>query len=274
MKSNNSTIPLDINTTKQVTVNSVNKAFQILGCFSVAQPELTLTQISSTLSYPKSTALNLIRTLEQCGYLFRTSNGQSYRLGYKILELSYVLRSSLPVVQYSLPFLEDLQEFTNEIIYLTSHINGQVLYLEGIYPSRRMANYSISGKTLPMHCTGCGKAMLAYLPLDEQRQVIQKYGLQRFTDYTITDELKLYDELEEIRKRGYSIDFQEESLGVKCIALPILNSDGYPTAAISISGTVINMKDELLNGYAEMLSRVCNSLSANANLFPAAQALL
>ncbi len=265
---------VNTNTTKQVTVNSVGKAFQILGCFSVAKPELTLAQISSTLSYPKSTALNLIRTLEQCGYLLRTPNGQSYRLGYKILELSYVLRSTLPVVQYSLPFLEDLQAFTNETIYLTSHINGQVFYLEGIYPSRRMANYSIAGKTLPMHCTGCGKAMLAYLPLVEQKQIIQKHGLQRFTDYTITEELKMYDELEEIRKRGYSIDFQEETLGVKCIALPILNSDGYPTAAVSISGTVINMKDELLIGYAEMLSRVCNSLSANANLFPAAQALL
>ncbi len=254
------------------SVNSVNKAFRILSCFTRFEPELTLAQISKQLAIPKSTALNLIRTLEQCGYLIKSKNSQSYRLGYKILEHSYVLRSSLPVVQYALPLLEDIQEKTNEIIYLTTHINGQVLYLEGIYPSRRMANYSISGKTLPMHCTGCGKVMLAYLPQEEIHQIVEQHGLPQFTPRTITTTDALMNELSQIRERGYAIDIEEESLGVKCIAMPIRNKAGYPTAAVSISGTIMNMKDELLNGYAEMLSRTCNNLSNNADLFPAGQA--
>lgn len=251
-------------------VNSVNKALRILSCFNQAHSELTLAEISEIMSIPKSTALNLIRTLEQCGYLIKSKNGQSYRLGYKILELSYSCRQSLPIIQNAIPFLEEIQEYTKEIIYLTSHVNGRVLYLESIYPSRRIANYSIVGKTLPMHCTGCGKAMLAYLPEDEFDNIIQIHGLPRFTANTIVTREALLEEMDAIRTRGYAIDLEEETPGVKCIAMPIRNSAGYPCAAISISGTVINMKDELLDKYAEILSRTCSALSPQANFFPAA----
>lgn len=252
-------------------VSSVQKALRILNCFTPASSELTLAQISSQLSIPKSTALNLIRTLEQCGYLIKSQSGQSYHLGYKILELSYSFRLSIPVVQYSIPYLEDIQEQTGEIVYLTSHVNGQVLYLESVYPSRRMANYSISGKTLPMHCTGCGKAMLSYLSCKELEQIVATWGLPRFTDNTITDIDSLRNELEIIRTRGYAIDLEEETPGVKCIAMPIRNAVGYPCAAISISGTVLNMKDDLLEKYAEILSRTCSALSSQASSFPAGQ---
>lgn len=252
-------------------VGSVCKALSILECFTATQPEQTLSQISRQLSLPKSTALNLIRTLESGGYLLKNLNGQTYRLGYKILELSYFLRASLPITQYAMPFLEELQVKTEEAIYLTSHINGRVLYLEGMYPSTRFGNFSISGKTLPMHCTSCGKAMLAYLPEQETRQIIERWGLHAKTQNTITDPERLSQELEAIRRRGYATDLEEETLGVKCIGMAIRNSEGYPTGAISISGTVISMRDELLDYYAKMLARVCSVFIPNANQLPAAQ---
>lgn len=252
-------------------VNSVYKAIRVLDCFTPAQPELTLAQISRQLGLPKSTALNLIKTLEYEGCLIRCHGGQSYRLGYKILELSYCLRITLPVVQYAMPFLEEIEVKTGEVVYLTSHINGRVLYLEGMYPSIRIGNYSISGKTLPMHCTGCGKAMLAYMPREEVEEIIERWGLEKCTQNTITDPQRLFDELDLIRERGYAIDVEEETLGTKCIGMAIRNSSGYATGAISISGTVISMRDELLDDYARTLARVCNVFIPNANQFPAAQ---
>lgn len=251
-------------------VNSVYKAMMILDCFTQSQPELSLSQICRSLSLPKSTALNLIKTLEFCGHLIRTPTGQ-YRLGYKLMGLSYNLRASLPIIQYATPFLEEIQIKTGENIYLTTHINGRVLYLEGMYPSIRIGNYSIAGKTLPMHCTGCGKAMLAYLPENEIAQIIERWGLQKITQNTICTREKLYEELEAIRKRGYALDLEEETLGVKCIGMAIRDSSGYPTGAISISGTMMSMKDELLDDYAKMLSRICSFFIASANQLPAGQ---
>lgn len=254
-----------------VLVNSVVKALDILECFTPTQRELTLAQISRQLGLPKSTALNLIRTLESKGYILCVPNTQTYQLGYNVMTLSYSLRTSMPVVQYALPFLEELQVKTGENIYLTSHVDGQVLYLEGVYPSIRIGNYSITGKRLPMHCTGCGKAMLAYLPEEEFEAVLRRWGLPGLTPHTITSRERILEEMANIRARGYAVDCEEETLGVKCVAVAIRDGSGYPCGAVSISGTTISMRDEHLEEQAKMIARVCSVLIANAHQLPAAQ---
>lgn len=250
-------------------VNSVVKAIGILECFSPGQRELSLSQISRQLGLPKSTALNLIRTLESRGYLLYSHNAQTYQLGYNVMTLSYNLRTSMPIIQYALPFLEELQVKTGENIYLTSHVDGQVLYLEGVYPSIRIGNYSVAGKRLPMHCTGCGKAMLAYLPEDEYEAVIARWGLPGITPHTITTRKDLDAEMRAIRARGYATDSEEESLGVRCVAVPIRDSSGYPCGAVSISGTNISMREDTQEEYAKMVARVCSVMINNAHQLPA-----
>lgn len=181
---------------------------------------------------------------------------------------------SMPVLRFTLPFLEDLQLKTGKTIYLTTHVNRRVLYLDVFHQNRRMYSYSISGKTLPMHCTGCGKAMLAFLPQEEIEHILDTEGLPAFTPNTITDRQTLYQELEEIRSRGYAIDYEEETLGVRCVAAPIRNAQGYPTAAISISGAVLSMQEDQFFQYADFLTNACRALASNANEFPAGQMLL
>ena len=190
------------------------------------------------------------------------------------MQLSCCTRMSMPIVRLSLPFPEDRQLKTGKTIYLTTHINGKVLYLEVAHQNRRMFSYSIAGKTLHMHCTGCGKAMLAFLPEKQIQNVVATYGLPAFTPNTITDEKTLYRELEEIRRRGYALDREEETLGVRCIAAPIRNAQGYPTAALSISGAVLPMQEDMVFQYADALLSTCHALSNNANEFPAGQMLL
>lgn len=261
-------------TTPSWQVKSVAKALHILSCFTLAEPELSLVDISQKLNLPKSTALNLLRTLESFGYVIRTYPSMNYRLGYSAMQLSYYTQMTMPVVRFSLPFLEDLQMKTGRTIYLTTHINGKVLYLEVAHQNRRMFSYSITGKTLHMHCTGCGKSMLAYLPEEQVREILAAHGMPAFTPNTITDEEVLFHELAEIRKRGYALDHEEETLGVRCVAAPILNAQGYPTAAISISGAVLPLQEDIVLQYADALLSTCHALSNNANEFPAGQILL
>lgn len=158
-------------------VSATAKALKVLDCFTPTQPELTLAQISRLLNMPKSTLLNQLRTLEDAGFLMKVRDGLAYSLGYKIMELSYCAHIATPVIQYAIPIMEDLQVATGEIIYLTSHIGGRCFYLECIYPSRRVISYSVSGKTLPMHCTACGKAMLSQMSTAQVEAIIEKHGL-------------------------------------------------------------------------------------------------
>ncbi len=252
-------------------VSSTAKALRILDCFTLTQPELSLAQISRTLEMPKSTLLNQLRTLEEGGFLSRTRDSHTYRLGYKLMERSYCARSTIPVAQYAIPVMEDLQMATGEIIYLTTHINGRVFYLECVYPSRRSISYSISGKMLPMHCTGCGKAMLSQMPTGQVEAIIARHGLPAITQNTITDHDQLMETLAASRRQGYALDLEEETVGVKCVAMAIRTGRGDVAGALSISGSTVSIGAELVDGYAALLGRACNALSPYAHLFPAIQ---
>ena len=252
----------------QTIVNSIAKCLRILDCFTPQQSELSLTQLSNLLKIPKSTLLNMIRTLESSGYLYKINNSQNYQLGFRLLELSYTVRSSLPVIQYAIPFMEELLIQTNETIYLTTPINGRVLYLECVYPNKRAVLYSTNGRTQPMHCTGCGKAMLSYMSEQEVDAVIAKWGLQRRTPNTITDPAELKRNLAKYRELGYAIDNEEDSPNIRCIGMAIRSPGGSVAGALSISGSPLTLPDEKIPEYAKILSGACNFLSHHAHLFP------
>jgi DNA-binding IclR family transcriptional regulator len=249
-------------------VLSLVKAIKILRCFDEKNSEWGLAQLSQKLKMPKSTLLNLIRTLELGGYLVKVPNTQNYRLGMELFELGYVAKSAIPIIQYAIPIMEDIQEKTGEIVYFTVPRNGKVLYLEGVYPGKKLIHYSISGRVLYMHCTAVGKAMLAYLPDETVQKIINYWGMPIFTPQTISNYPDLMAALEVSRQKGYAIDIEEESPGVKCLAVPIRTSHNEVLGALSISGSVISMSDSKLPLYAEMLMSASNILAQKANLFP------
>jgi DNA-binding IclR family transcriptional regulator len=219
---------------------------------------------------PKSTLLNILQTLESRGYVYKSNNSQNYRLGFKLMELGYNVRSALPIVQIALPIMEELQSMTGEIVYLTTHINGRVFYLECVYPSKRLISYSVCGKTVPMHCTGCGKAMLMFMPEKRIDGIIAQWGLTQYTTNTITDQRELKKTLARYREKGYALDNEEESYNVKCIAMPIRLS-GNIAGALSISGSTMSMTEDKFPHYARLLVNACNLLAQYIHLFPAIQ---
>lgn len=249
-------------------IHSLEKALCILEAFTPEQPSLTLTQISSIVNIPKSTALNFIRTFEDANYLRKVPNSQFYQLGYKALHLGYCMRSSLPIIQYALPMLESLQIASNEIIYLTTTVDGLVLYLDSVFPSKHLINYSVSGRTLHMHCNACGKAMLSHMPREEVDRIIAQWGLPKFTDKTITDAQTLYENLALSYQRGYALDLEERRIGTKCIGMAICKADGEVVGSVSISAPSRNMSDERMESFLPMLTNVTRLLSQYADSFP------
>lgn len=267
----NSKSPTHPQNASEGKVNATAKALRILDCFTPARTELTLAQISRLLEMPKSTLLNQVRTLESAGYLMKNSDTQAYRLGFMVMELSYCAHAATPIIQYAIPLMEELQAASGEIVYLTSHIDGKVFYLECIYPTRRSVSYSVSGKTLLMHCTGCGKAMLSQMPTAQVEAIIARYGLPASTPNTITDRDRLFEKLGEYRRLGYATDNEEETPGVKCVATAVRTGSGEVAGALSISGSILSMTDENVRKHAMLLSRASATLSQYAHLFPAIQ---
>lgn len=249
-------------------VGSVGKALMVLECFDMKRSELSLAQISEMVGIPKSTAFNIVKTLLSAGYLRKAENSQNYLLGIKLFELGYYVRNTLPIISYAIPIMEEITRSTGEITYLSTANFDKLLVLEGVYPDRRFSNYTTGGKRLPMHCCSAGKMILSTLPDKLVREIISR-GMEPSTPNTICTVDGMMTELEKIRAQGYSVDNEEETLGVRCVSLPVLSNSRRAVGAISISGSVRSLTDEKIEQALPLLEKAAQFLSRRSRDFPA-----
>jgi IclR family acetate operon transcriptional repressor len=118
------------------------------------------------------------------------------------------------------------------------------------------------GNRVPLHCTGCGKVLLAYQPDSVIASIIAEAGLPRYTETTITDPGQFRQELEMIRQQGYAVDNGEQEEGVRCIAVPVYGPKGKVVAAISISGPSSRLDSRDIPAHLPHLKRISAAISS------------
>lgn len=230
---------------------SAARVLDLLDLLSRSGP-LGVSEIARRMSIPKTVAWRLVDTLRERGYAVRDPDTRRYMLGLKVLELSASVRYRLEIVKVARPYIEELVEKCDETVDLGVYDRGEVVFVDKKESTRSVRMVSSIGRRLPVHCTGTGKALLAFLPEDEIEKIVSR-GVARYTDNTITDPEALLRELVAIRAAGYALDRQEFEVGVKCVGAPILNPDGRAVAAISIAGPAARITDERVPLLAEMV---------------------
>ena len=235
-------------------VKTLHKSLKVLECFSEKRPELGITEISEMLGLYKSNVFNILTTFEGSGYVEKNNENNKYRLGSKILELAYVISSNIDIRKIILPYMQDISDNSNEIVYLGIPYNNEVLYLDAVLPRSTVLTKSIMGEKAPLYCTAIGKAMMAYYSENRIMEIMSQ-GLKKITNNTITDKDKLIEELKRILSRGYSIDNMENEFGIKCVGKPIFDREGQIVAALSISGPSLRFTNHNIEYFASLLDK-------------------
>jgi IclR family transcriptional regulator, KDG regulon repressor len=229
--------------------NSVTKAFTILEFLANNDEPIELAALSRSLDINKSTAYRFLSTLESLGYVVQDAETERYGLGSRVIWLASKFLDNVDLRTQAHPILKQLREETGETIHLAILDNFEVVYIDKLDGKSPVKMASRIGNRMPSHCTGLGKALLAYLPESEWEKYVAKLGLTYHTKNTITEPQAFYDHLHMIREKGYSIDNCENEEGIRCVALPLHDHTGNVIAAISIAGWVISMtpdRDETL----------------------------
>lgn len=244
-----------------ITVQSVDRALLILDILQENSKGLGVTELSLKLDVSKSTAHRLLMSLQKKGYVKQDEENQKYSLGLKLIELSQTVSDNLDIRKLASNYLYHLAELTGETAHLVIMENDEIVYIDKIESSETIRMFSNIGKRAPMHCTGVGKAILAFLPEDKILQIIEEKGLRKFTYKTIIEKNTMLEHLKEIRNRGYSFDDEEHELGIKCAAAPIFNYKGDVVAGISVAGPIMRVDDEKLEMIASEVLRVSKEIS-------------
>ena len=234
-------------------MKSLDKALDVLGCFTIEKPEWGITELSDLLGLCKSNVYDIVKTFQKRGYLDQDVNTSKYRLGYQLVKRSFVVSNTRTEHGLVLPKLMELANALNEKVYYGTIDEDMVIYLEQAAPNSQYFVYdTIGGNTSPLHCTGIGKALLAFRDDAYIASVLDK-GLKRFTDNTITDREAFMDEVRQIRARGYSIDNMEHVYGIKCVGMPVLASNGQSVTAISVTGPSLRINDDVIPTIAKAM---------------------
>ena len=219
-----------------VVVQSVAKALAVLNCFSGHEEALTVSDISERMGLSPSTAFGLINTLRNEGFLEQDRVGKQYRLGMRMLQLGVLTQQRLPLFRIGEPFCQELLKKRAYTLHLATVVGGEVIYVHKMNNPNSPIMYSHVGKIASKHCTGIGKAVLAFLKEEEIEQYLHA-PLERFTPNTITDPNELRKELQRIRERRFAVDDEEVEIGCCCVAAPIFHGGDQVIGAVSISTT-------------------------------------
>jgi len=259
---------MEINENKD-RIKSVDKALDILEFLSKNEQEIGISEISKKLNMGLSTVHRILFTLKSRGYVIQNQKTIKYRLGIKLFELGCKVQNSKNLIKIVKPYLRELSRITNETVNLAILEGKDVVYLDTIESTEALRTGIVPGTRTVAHCTALGKVILAHLPNGEFVQLYRNDdNMISLTKNSISSKDELKKELRKAKENGYALDREESIEGINCVGSPILNGQGEPVAAISITGPasrftmdkIENAKNELI-----MLSKEISNLYYNNN---------
>ncbi len=225
-------------------IQSVARALSILNCLQEGGA-MQIGELSGQLGIDKGTVHHLLVTLTEMDYVRQNPDTRAYSVGFQAFKVGYAYMGELDLVKVARVHLERLNDLSRETVHLGELAGGDILYLDKIESPMSITMRSRIGVTRPAYCTGVGKILMAFLPDEKLRSMMERLELKPHTENTIVDRDLFLENLAECRKRGYAIDDEEIEEGLFCVAVPIFNIENRAIAALSVSLPKYRLKDRL-----------------------------
>ncbi len=210
-----------------------------------------VTEIADALDLATSTAHKHLVTLHEAGYLIK--EGTTYHVGLKLLSLGEYARQRRPEHRRAAETVDVLTTETREEVDFVVEEHGRIVTISESYHEQNRYG-EVDSRSAPtararvgtyyhMHSTAAGKAILAALPEEHVSAIVDRWGLPANTENTITDRDRLSEELRAVRERGYAIDDQEFTEGLRSVGMAVTDPLGSPIGGFSVSGPAYRLDD-------------------------------
>ena len=237
------------------------RAFDILRCFDRNTLELGITEISIRLGLPKTIVFRLVQTLRHYDFLEQNLDTLRYRIGIGAFEVGILFKSSTLEAE-SAPFMRQLVDETGHTAQLAVlHRNEMVIVarMEGRGPVK----YGVSvGERRALHSSAVGKAVLSILNEEQLDAILRQISLKKMTNSTLVDRKALNEDLAQTRARGYSVNWEENTLGVASLAAPVSSRHSHALAALSLAFPAHPAAKKDLPKIGKLLSVAARGLAA------------
>lgn len=254
--------PPDAPTPGDGYVQSFARGLEVIRSFSAEAPQQTLSEVAARSGLTRAGARRILLTLQALGYV--TTDGRTYRLTARILDLGFAYLSSMPIWNLAEPVMESLVAEVRESCSAAVLEGTDIVYVLRV-PTRQILSLTLGvGSRLPAWCTSMGRVLLAELPDDAVRERLAASAIRPLTRHTLTDPAALLAAVQAVRRQGWCIVNQELEEGLISAAVPVRGRSGRAVAALNVSGQANRTGAAVLQ--AEVLPALQRSAATMARL--------
>ena len=215
---------------------------------------LSLTTIAQRAGIAASTAHRILSTLKASGFV-QCDDTHRYFVGAHAFRIGSAFLRNRKMVNVGRRVMRQLMEASGETVSMAIESEGFVVFISQVESHQAIRAFHRPGARGPLHASSLGKAMMASLTDEAVSQRLHRVGMQKITRKTIVDPEALFKDLTAARARGWAIDDEEQSEGLRCVGAAIFNEYGEAVGAISISGPTVRMSEERLGELGPMVKR-------------------
>ncbi|MBB3317478.1 MULTISPECIES: HTH-type transcriptional regulator BhcR [unclassified Rhizobium] len=220
-----------------------------------------LSELAEQSGMATSTVHRLLNSLAQHGMVAHDGETGAWTVGVKAFEIGTAYMRFRKLGTISRPFLKQLMGACGETANIAIEEDGDVVFISQVESHAPMRAFFRPGRRGPIHASGIGKAILSTWPDKQIEALLSGRSLERFTDKTRDSLALLLQDISGIRLRGWSIDDEEHTLGMRCVAAPIFDEYGEAVAGISVSGPAVRMPDNKLEAVGPLVLAAAKGLT-------------
>ena len=229
---------------RQAGARTLVRGLSILEIVANTPEGIGVTEIAAIAELDKGTVSRLLATLKQMGYVQQRAVDRRFVLGSRCLWLAREYRSRQEELSdLAAPSLIELRDFSQETVHLAIREGLSVVFIAQEEPDRSIRVRSAVGSRLPLHRTAMGRALLATLDPISREQLLDAIEADALTRHEEFDRARLGEDVAAAAARGWAaVDRHDD---VTRLASAILDSDGEPIAAITLSGPTYRIEPEI-----------------------------
>lgn len=231
------------------TVTAIGKVAAVVEALA---SERRIADIAKSTGFAASTVHRILRELVDLGWA-RDDGERGYLLGARLLSLAGQASNRNTLSRIAHPILRDLGARTGHTVHFALLSGDEAVYIDKIEGRGSYHMRSRIGLAIPLHCTAIGKAILGAMSGEELRATLDRTGTDRRTEHTITERDALVDHLADVRRRGYSVDDEENELHTRCIGTVVIDHRGLPLGGISLSALAFDLARERIGRLAPLV---------------------
>jgi IclR family transcriptional regulator, pca regulon regulatory protein len=238
---------------KQTDVlGSFAKGLVVIEAFTAERSRLSITDAAQVSGFDRATARRCLLTLHELGYA--DFDGKYFSLTPRILRLGTSCLAAMPLPRIVQPLLDKLSSEIGQSTSVSILDDWEIVYVARAAQQRLMSINLTAGSRLPAYCSSMGRVLLSALPEADVRSILQKRPLLKHTSKCLVDAEKILRQIARAKKDGFAIVDQEIEMGLRSIAVPLVDIRGRTVAALNVGVAAVHDDPlELRDLYLEKL---------------------